>query len=81
MPDALRSGDRDRSARERWQVDDGRLTGASFAIDSAIYAIDGGSAFGVMYGTQHIYRHFPVAGPETSVPAEDGQKHQSGSGA
>src|SRR6266516_4229528 len=50
---------------------DGRQTTAdtpappSLSIQD-VHAGDGGSAFGVMHGTQHIYRHPPVTEPETS---------------
>jgi hypothetical protein len=79
------------AGRERKPAEDDKTTGdgkpaaadkpapPSLSIQD-VYASDGGSAFGVMHGTQHIYRHPPAAGPETSVPAEDSEKHQSDSG-
>jgi hypothetical protein len=79
------------AGREKKPTGDGKLAGdgkptgtdkptsPSLSIQD-IYASEGGSAFGVMHGTQHIYSQPPAAAPETSLPAADSQKHQDSGG-
>jgi hypothetical protein len=65
------------ASRERESTEDDKLAPPSLSIQD-VHASGGGSAYGVMHGSQHIYHHPPVTGPGTRAPTEDSQEDQIG---